>query len=321
MSNRTPPSPSMLSLLQASVPHLPIAPKDPVMILSMTGYGKADAVIDGTPTTVELRSVNGRFLEMNVRLPREWADREGAIRDLLKKSIQRGSVNVYVRREQAADQHALHVDWQAAEAYVSALQQLQQRFDLAGAVSIDNVSGYAPIFQGSKPTTDQDAVTRDVVGAVERALHELQDMRVREGAMLALDLQERLATITEHLNHVEQLTAERIPQERARLRERVAQLVGEEHIDEQRLQLEITLLADRLDITEECVRLRSHMKHVVDDLSEGGSVGRKLNFQLQEMNREVNTMGSKSNDAVIGRHVVMMKEELERMREQVQNIE
>lgn len=291
------------------------------MILSMTGYGKADALIDGTPTTIELRSVNGRFLELNIRLPREWADRETGIRDLLKKSIQRGSVNVYVRREQSAEQPTVHIDWTAAEAYVAALHQLQQRFELSGAVAVDHVASYAPIFQGSKPATDQEMVTQEVMRAVEHALGELQDMRQREGVMLAQDLRERLSTITEHLGHVEQLSMERIPLERERLRERVAQLVGEEHIDPQRLQLEITLLADRLDITEECVRLRSHMKHVVDDLAEGGAVGRKLNFQLQEMNREVNTMGSKSNDAVIGRHVVMMKEELERMREQVQNIE
>ena len=138
---------------------------------------------------------------------------------------------------------------------------------------------------------------------------------------MRVDLLQRMSEIAAHLVHVERLSAERIPAERERLRERVAQLMGDEAVDEQRLQLEIALLADRLDITEECVRLRSHMKHVEDDLREGGSVGRKLNFQLQEMNREVNTMGSKSNDAVIARHVISMKEELERMREQVQNIE
>lgn len=291
------------------------------MIVSMTGYGKADAVIDGSPVTVEIRSVNGRFLELNIRLPREWGDRETAIRELLKQTLQRGSVNVYVRREQVVDQAAVHIDWVTAAAYVDALRTLQDRFGLNGPVTLDHVVSYQPIFQGEKPAVDHDAITSELMAAVHHALGELQSMREREGEALRTDLRERLESITMHLDVVERLSTERIPLERDRLRERVSQLIDDEHLDEQRLQLEITLLADRLDITEECVRLRTHMKHVYDDLDVGGAVGRKLNFQLQEMNREVNTMGSKSNDAAIARHVVMMKEELERIREQVQNIE
>ena len=291
------------------------------MIQSMTGYGKAEVTIDGTPTSFEVRSVNGRYLELSIRTPREWADREGEIREIVKQQVSRGSVNVFIRRESGDAEAAITIDHSLATAYVAALRELKDRYDLAGEVSIDHLANYAAIFQGNRESAADDTVTAALKDGLRQALDALNAMRQREGEEMKADMLNRMASIEEHLVHVEKLSTERIPAERDRLRERVAQLVDEEAIDEQRLQLEITLLADRLDISEETVRLRSHMKHFSNDLNEGGVVGRKLNFQLQEMNREVNTMGSKANDATIGRHVVSMKEELERMREQVQNIE
>jgi len=291
------------------------------MIQSMTGYGKAEVTIDGTPTSFEVRSVNGRYLELSIRLPREWADREGDVREIVKSQIARGSVNVFIRRESSTTETALTIDHALAKAYVAALHELKDTYHLAGEVSIDHLANYPSIFQGERETADDDAVNAAIKEGMQGAIDALNAMRTREGEEMKADMLNRMASIEEHLVHVERLSTERIPAERERLRERVSQLVEDDVIDEQRLQLEITLLADRLDISEETVRLRSHMKHFSNDLAEGGVVGRKLNFQLQEMNREVNTMGSKANDATIGRHVVSMKEELERMREQVQNIE
>jgi len=291
------------------------------MILSMTGYGKSEHVIDGTPTTIEVRSVNGRYLELSIRLPREWADKESEVREAVKARVQRGSVNVFIRRESGGGDASLAIDKPLAKAYVDALRTLKDELGLAGEVSVDHVAGYPPIFQGEGAVSDPTEVSGELGAAMQSALDALQAMREREGQAMRADLEARMAAIETHTAEVERLSTERIPAERARLRERVAQLMEEDAIDEQRMQLEITLLADRLDISEEITRLRAHTMHFAKDLREGGSVGRKLNFQLQEMNREINTMGSKSNDATIGRHVVMMKEELERMREQVQNIE
>ena len=291
------------------------------MIQSMTGYGKAEVSIDGTPTTFEVRSVNGRYLELSIRTPREWADREGDIREIVKQQVARGSVNVFVRRESGDAEAAITIDHPLAKAYVEALHELKDTYKLDGSVSVDHLANYAAIFQGERESADDDAVTEAIKQGMQGALDALNAMRAREGDEMKADMVSRLTAIDEHLGTVETLSTDRIPEERKRLREKVTQLMEDEAIDEQRLQLEITLLADRLDISEEIVRLRSHMKHFRSDLDEGGVVGRKLNFQLQEMNREVNTMGSKANDATIGRHVVSMKEELERMREQVQNIE
>jgi uncharacterized protein (TIGR00255 family) len=291
------------------------------MIRSMTGYGKAEAIVDSTPTTIEVRSVNGRYLELSCRLPKEWAEHESAVRDAVRQAISRGSVNVFIRREDAPGAQSLFVDKALAIAYVEQLRTLRDELGLIGEVSVDHLASYAPIFQGEAPGEVNENVWSELSGILGTALDAINAMREREGVEMGKDLEARLQSIASGLEEVERRSLERIPAERERLRERVRQVVEDENIDEQRLALEITLLADKLDVSEECVRLRSHIKHFRDDMKSGGAIGRKLNFQLQEMNREVNTIGSKTNDADIARIVVGMKEELERMREQVQNIE
>ena len=291
------------------------------MIKSMTGFGKAVATVNGTPCTVESRSVNGRYLELSIRLPKEWADQEAAMRDVVRDHVGRGSVNVYVRREEAAGEHALIVDKELATAYVNALRELKNELQLEGEITIGHVAAYTAIFEGEPEAGENAALTAELKDAFVRSLTSMNEMRLREGTEMARDITERVETITSHLALVQEMSRNKIPMERQRLNERIKLMVDEESYDEQRLQLEIALLADKLDISEEVVRLKSHIKHFLSDLTVGGLVGRKLNFQLQEMNREVNTIGSKSNDAEIARLVVEMKEELERMREQVQNIE
>lgn len=285
----------------------------------MTGYGRAHGTVLGAPTSIEVKSVNGRYLELGVRIPKEWSYAEHQVRECIREHIVRGSVNIYIRREETSSEADVAVNVTAAGAYVAALRKLQQELQLSGEVSVDTIANYAPAFHA---TTDGEAdVWAELEPLIATAISDLNTMRIREGAALVTDMQQRLTNISAALTMVEQISAQRIPAERERLRERVRQLTNDEGIDEQRLQLEIILLSEKLDVNEECVRLRSHIDHYASDLLGGGAVGRKLNFLLQEMNREVNTIGSKASDAEIARLVVGMKEELERIREQVQNIE
>lgn len=285
----------------------------------MTGFGKAQATVNSSVTTVEVRSVNGRYLELNIKLPKDWVEFESGIRDIIRSQVSRGNVSVYVRKEDAESKTAVAVNLSAAAAYVDALHMLQNELGLSGTIGIENLVGYEPAFRGGADNSAE--IWQSLEPVVIQAISALNEMREREGAELVRDMTERLQVIGDTLGTVEALSSQRIPAERERLRERVRQLVGEEFVDEQRLQLEIVLLSEKLDVNEECVRLRAHLKHYQKDLNAGGSVGRKLNFLLQEMNREVNTIGSKANDAQIAVLVVSMKEELERIREQVQNIE
>ncbi|KAB2894237.1 MAG: YicC family protein [Chlorobi bacterium] len=289
------------------------------MIKSMTGFGKAQGEVLGSTVTVEIKSVNGRYLEPSVRLPKEWAHIEQGIREVIRDRISRGSVNVFVRRESTLATDDVVVNIPAAEAYVVALQTIQNELNLPGTIGIEMVARYDAVFRG---VADADAdASKELLPLVSMAVDGLDVMRTNEGAILANDMAERLESITTMLTRAENLSAQRIPLERERLREKVRQLMNDEAVDEQRLQLEIVLLSEKLDVSEESVRLRSHIKHYRADLEKGGAVGRRLNFLVQEMNREVNTIGSKAADADIALLVVGMKEELERIREQVQNIE
>lgn len=291
------------------------------MIRSMTGYGRHEALVNGVPCTVETRCVNGRYLEVNARLPKEWADKELAVRELVREHVSRGSLSVYIRTEDVATAASVHVNVQVARAYVDALRALQAELGLSGELSLDHLVSNSAIFQAPLDETEKADVWPELKTAVSAALQALNAMRVKEGAELERDFLARLESIERAMADVETRTQLRIPNERERLRDRVRQIMDDGAVDEQRLQLEIVLLSDKLDVSEECVRLRSHIKFFRENLAEGTGVGRKLNFLLQEMNREVNTIGSKSNDAEIARMVIGMKEELERIREQVQNIE
>lgn len=287
----------------------------------MTGYGRHEGIVNGVSCTVEARCVNGRYLEVNARLPKEWADKEQAVRELVREHVTRGSLSVYIRTEDVAATTRVHVDMDVARTYVTALRGLKDELGLVGDISLDHIVAFGSIFQAPLDDTEKVDVWPELKVAIAGALEALNAMRVKEGGELERDFLARLESIERAMVDVEARTQVRIPNERERLRERVRQIIDDGAIDEQRLQLEIVLLSDKLDVSEECVRLRSHIKFFRENLAEGTGVGRKLNFLLQEMNREVNTIGSKSNDAEIARMVIGMKEELERIREQVQNIE
>jgi len=291
------------------------------MVRSMTGYGKSECMLDDAPCTVEARSVNGRYLELSVKLPKEYSEHEGRIREVVREQVLRGSVNLYIRREDLAEITPLNVDVEAARHYVDALRTIQSELGVGGEVRIEHLTVFPSIFQRPLRSAERPDVWPALKEAVVQALTAMNSMRDMEGKDLSRDLVTRCETIASALEIVEKRSLERIPAERERLRERVRQILDENAIDESRLSLEIVLLSEKLDITEECVRLRSHIKHFQQYMATEQQPGRKLNFLVQEMNREINTIGSKCNDADIAVTVVTMKEELERIREQIQNVE
>ncbi len=287
----------------------------------MTGYGKGEVVVDGSACTIEAKCVNGRYLELSTRMPKEWSDKEGLVRETVREMVTRGSLNIFVRLEDKSQQQLVQIDTEVARSYVQAMRQLKADLGLSGEVSVDHLVNFPAIFQAPPDTEEKADVWPVLKEGLVQALVALNAMRDKEGAELSRDFNGRLQSIETGLIDVEQRSALRIPLERERLRERVRLVVEEGSIDDARMNLEITLLAEKLDIVEECVRLKSHIKHFRQYMADEAQAGRKLNFLLQEMNREVNTIGSKTNDAEIALVVISMKEELERMREQVQNVE
>lgn len=288
----------------------------------MTGYGRSERSRDGVSVSVELRSLNSRFLEVITRTPRDLNPRENDIREIVRKIVNRGKINVSVNveREQKAAA-GLKVDPDTVVAYKEALEQIKKAAKLKDAVSLDHLLQFSDALIQPATEVSEDVQWELVAQAVEEAARALDKMRRDEGNELSRDISERVANISKIVESVEKISREKIPQERQRLRERIAQLFENDEIDEQRLEFEIVILAEKLDVTEECVRYRSHAKFFMEAVNGPEPAGRKLGFLLQEMNREITTIGSKSNDSEIAHLVVRGKEELEKIREQVQNIE
>lgn len=294
------------------------------MIISMTGYGRSEITRDGLTVTCELRSVNNRFLEVSSRIPRELNVRENEIREILRRHLMRGKINLNITLERSASAEpiAIDIDSVAVLAYKDVLDNIRKVAKIKEAATLSHLLQFASeiVVRGNADKTEDDGWTL-VSEAVDTAARGLDQMRRDEGRELARDMLNRIRTIDGFIDRAEQLSRERIPAERLRLRERIAQLFENDEIDEQRLELEIVLLADKLDVTEECVRYRSHSKFFLEAVKGPEAAGRKLGFLLQEMNREITTIGSKCNDSEIAHIVVRGKEEMEKIREQVQNIE
>ena len=289
----------------------------------MTGYGRAELSKHGTTVSAEVRSVNSRYLEVTARLPRTLSHREKDVKEIVRSFIGRGSLNITVKIEKETNgQTPLKVNASAAKSYYRLLNQLRKTVKLREQVKLEHLLSFSEILE---PIDVDQADTKEwelVDETIRQALDQLNSMRINEGKELAKDFEKRIQWIDGTLAEIEKLSVDRIPEERKRLQERIGQLVDDKSIiDQNRLELEIALLADKLDITEECVRYRTHNKFFLEAIKKEESPGRKLNFLVQEMNREANTIGSKANDATIAHHVVKIKEELERIREQLQNIE
>ena len=289
----------------------------------MTGYGLAESSKRGLTVSVEIRSVNSRYLEVTARLPRSLSRREKDVKEIIRSFLNRGNLNVTVKLEKESNgETALKVNATAAKSYYKLLNQLRKTLKVREQVKLEHILNFSEILE---PVNAEEADTKEwelVDETIRKALDQLNVMRSNEGKELARDFEKRIVWIDGTLNEIERMSVNRIPEERKRLQERIAQILEDKAIiDQNRLELEIALLADKLDITEECVRFRTHNKFFIEAIRKEETPGRKLNFLIQEMNREANTIGSKSNDAEIAHHVVKIKEELERIREQLQNIE
>ncbi|MGH7167254.1 MAG: YicC/YloC family endoribonuclease [Nitrospiraceae bacterium] len=292
------------------------------MITSMTGYGRREAVWRGGSVAVELRSVNHRFCEVVIRLPRALSSLEDDFKRRIQRRCTRGRIELAVSLHGGKDSgRTISLDHSLAKQYHRLLGDLKQELHLGGTIDVALLAGFRDIVSVS----DQPVVDRRMTGIVRRlvagALADLDAMRRREGAALARDAKSRLQVIRQAAAGIATRTPLVVQEYFDRMKARVEKLVGLGQADPGRLHQEIALYADRCDVTEELTRLESHLAQFTTALNGGGPVGRTLDFLLQEMGREVNTIGSKANDAEISTHVVQIKGELEKIREQVQNIE
>ncbi|WP_109206569.1 YicC/YloC family endoribonuclease [Moorella sp. Hama-1] len=292
------------------------------MLNSMTGYGRGEASGAGKAVTVELKAVNQRFLDLVLRLPRAYGALEERIRQELKKSLSRGRVEVLVTiKEDNPEKRPVSVDTGLAMAYYNALKELAQNLSISADITAAGLLSLPEVITVAEPEWDEVTLWPVVNQALATALAGLLKMRQVEGQRLQADLEARAELVRSHLEAIRERAPE-IPREyAARLRERVAQLTGGLALDPGRLEMEAALLADRADITEEIVRLASHLEGMTAAMAGTEPAGRRLDFILQEMWREINTIGSKAGDLAISHLVVAVKGELEKMREQVQNIE
>ena len=289
----------------------------------MTGYGRGEISRNGLTAVAELRSVNSRFLEITTRLPRAYTLRENDVKEIVRKKTLRGNINVTVTIEHTNQNDApLKINRSAAKAYYKLLNELRKSVRISKPVALEHLLQFSEVLEPEEVDKSDNGEWLVIEQALNQALDELRVMRKQEGAELKHDFEQRIQSIGQLLTEIEEESKQRIPEERERLRARVTKLLEDTSIiDDRRLELEIALLADKLDITEECVRFRSHNKLFLEALNNEEAAGRKLNFLLQEMNREANTIASKSYNAPIAHKAIAIKEELERLREQLQNIE
>ena len=292
------------------------------MIKSMTGYGRAVETVNGREFTVELRSVNNRYLDCTVKLPRSLSFAEEAVKQAVKASVSRGKVDVFITvKSENTDDTKISLNTAVVEGYLTAMRQMVDAYGIKDDISVSTLSRMNDVFTVEKPEVDEQQLKADLMGVLDKALAGYDAMRCTEGAALDKDLRSRGETILELVVQVEAGNSQTVIDYRARLYNKLKEVLANTAIDESRILTEAAIFADKVAVDEETVRLRSHLQQMNTMLSGGGAVGRKLDFLLQEMNREANTIGSKCTDVKLARIVVDIKAELEKIREQTQNIE
>ena len=285
-------------------------------------YGRSVMTLNGREFTVELRSVNNRYLDCSVRLPRLVSFAEDAVKQAVKASVSRGKVDVYISmRSEGGEEAKVELNTAALEGYLKAMNRMVSEYGVQDDISVATLSRMPEMFLVEKPEVDEEQLQNDLLQAVASALEGYDAMRVREGQALSADLRSRGNTILELVAQVEQGNAQTVADYRTRLENKLREVLENTAIDESRILTEAAIFADKVAVDEETVRLRSHLQQMNTMLDNGGAVGRKLDFLLQEMNREANTIGSKCTDVKLARIVVDIKAELEKIREQTQNIE
>ena len=288
----------------------------------MTGYGRAVQTVNGREFTVELRSVNNRYLDCSVRLPRILSFGEDAVKQAVKASVSRGKVDVFITvRSEGGEEAQISLNKGVLEGYLTAMRQMVEEYGVKDDIQVSTLSRLPEVFLVEKPQVDEEQLLKDLMQVVGAALEGYDAMRCTEGKALENDLRSRGNTILELVTKVEQGNAQTVVDYRARLEAKLREVLENTAIDESRILTEAAIFADKVAVDEETVRLRSHLQQMNHMLTTGGAVGRKLDFLLQEMNRETNTIGSKCTDVALARIVVEIKAELEKIREQTQNIE
>jgi uncharacterized protein (TIGR00255 family) len=292
------------------------------MVKSMTGFGRCE-ISEGTrKMTVEMKSVDHRYLDVNMKMPKKLNFFDASIRNLLKSYIQRGKVDLFITFEDTAETNfSLKYNQELAGEYLRYLQQMADQFGLENDIRVSSLSRYPEVLSMEEVQVDEEELWNLLEKALKGACEQFVETRIKEGANLKKDLLAKLDEMLENVEYISVRSPQIIGEYRKKLEDKVKELLDDAHIEESRLATEITIFADKICVDEEIVRLRSHIEHTKATLEEGGAVGRKLDFIAQEMNREANTIGSKAQDIEIAHTVVDIKSEIEKIREQIQNME
>ena len=292
------------------------------MIKSMTGFGRCEIAKGDRKITVEMKSVNHRYLDVSIKMPKKLNFFEAAIRSELKNYIQRGKVDVFIAYEDLTESNVcVKYNKELAAEYMKYLTQMAEDFSLDNDIRVSTQSRYPEVLGMEEQTVDEEELWQLLAEAIGGAAQKFVETRIKEGENLRDDLVSKLDGMLAHVDYITERSPQIIAEYRQKLEEKVKELIGDVQIDENRLLMEVTIFADKVCVDEELVRLRSHIETTRENLIQGGSIGRKLDFIAQEMNREANTILSKANDLEISNRAIELKTEIEKVREQIQNIE
>ena len=292
------------------------------MIKSMTGFGRAEVTDENRKFTVEIKSVNHRYLDVGIKMPKKLNFFESAIRNLLKEYIERGKVDVFISYEDyTEDNYALKYNEDIAAQYLAHLKAMSEKFGIENDIRVSTLSRYPEVFTMEEQSIDEKELWAVLERALRGAAEQFVQSRMVEGERLRSDLIEKLDGMLTYVDFIEERSPIILQEYRTRLEEKVKELLGDKQLDDARIATEVTIFADKICVDEETVRLRSHIQSTKDTLNAGGGIGRKLDFIAQEMNREANTILSKANDLKISDIGINLKTDIEKVREQIQNIE
>jgi len=292
------------------------------MVRSMTGYGHAQAEIKGMNITFEIKSVNHRYFEFSSRIPRNYGFLDEKLKSFLQDKISRGKVECFVQIDTLEQADVIvQINHSLAEGYMNAFAELSERYGIKNDITVSSFSRYSDIFSVHKGQSDEDEILKAVIAVASEAVESFVNMREAEGEKLKTDVLSRVAEILKCVEFIESRSPETVKDYNTKLIARMKELLDDSHIEEQRILTEAAIFADKVAVAEETVRLRSHLEQLEDFFNSKEAIGRKMDFLVQEINREANTVGSKAQDVEIARCVVNIKSEIEKIREQVQNIE
>lgn len=292
------------------------------MVKSMTGFGRFELADETKKITVEMKSVNHRYLDMNLKMPKKLSFFEASVRNLLKEYIQRGKVDVFITYEDYTENNfSLTYNKEMAALYMKYLNEMSEDFGIENDVRISTLSRYPEVLSLEEQEIDEQELLTELETAVRGACEKFVETRIKEGENLKSDLINKLDGMLEHVRYIEERAPEIINEYKNKIYEKVSEFLADSKIDEARILAEVTLFSDKVCVDEEIVRLKSHIEHTKQTLNDGGNVGRKLDFIAQEMNREANTILSKANDLSTSEHAIDLKTDIEKVREQIQNLE